>query len=328
MSSSTSHPQSATSWASSSTTTHGGLSTSLTDTFGQARTHYQPGYMMSTQQHNVMPQSTQHADEIPTVQTKAKINMSLTRGGSSHFGAESMFESRTTQRQTFTDMDAPPTSSINDVFKESSFGASDRAPPRPFSLNTSTFHPSPGQPSNETPPATASVTYIIVFGYPLDKYSLTVEYFKSLGTTTEPEPNSEIVNCFRIGYRDPGEALRAVRRNGEILGGSWMIGVKWADSASAGELGPSMHTSDFAASTPPPPPLPQGNAMLIDSPPLATSVGTPIRLAPSVAAFRKGGPAASASPAQKVNAVPIVASAGQSPNKGMLGQVTDLLFGW
>lgn len=69
---------------------------------------------------------------------------------------------------------------------------------------------------------------MIVFGYPPDKYSVTVEYFKSLGAATEPEPNTEIVNCFRIGFRDPGEAARVVRRNGEVLGGTWMIGVKWA----------------------------------------------------------------------------------------------------
>jgi hypothetical protein len=69
---------------------------------------------------------------------------------------------------------------------------------------------------------------VIVFGYPPDKYSVTVEYFKSLGAATEPEPNTEIVNCFRIGFRDPGEAARVVRRNGEVLGGTWMVGVKWA----------------------------------------------------------------------------------------------------
>ena len=74
---------------------------------------------------------------------------------------------------------------------------------------------------------------MIVFGYPPDKYSLTVEYFKSLGAATEPEPNTEIVNCFRIGFRDPGEAARVVRRNGEVLGGTWMVGVKWAVCCSS-----------------------------------------------------------------------------------------------
>jgi len=72
--------------------------------------------------------------------------------------------------------------------------------------------------------------YVIVFGYPSDKYILAVEYFKSLGQTTEPDLNAEITNCFKIGYRDPGDAMRAVRKSGEVLGGSWMVGVKWAVS--------------------------------------------------------------------------------------------------
>lgn len=70
--------------------------------------------------------------------------------------------------------------------------------------------------------------YVVVFGYPADKYSVTVEYFKSLGDATDVEHSSEITNCFRIGYRDPGDAMRAVRKNGEVLGGSWMVGAKWA----------------------------------------------------------------------------------------------------
>ena len=111
MSSNVAHAQSTNPWGSSSTSS---LSSSLTDTFGQSRTHYQPGYMMvshpnqsplfftdppsqSAQQHHVhAPQNAQHADEIPTVQTKAKMNLALSRGGAPHFGADSMFESAST----------------------------------------------------------------------------------------------------------------------------------------------------------------------------------------------------------------------------------------
>ena len=75
---------------------------------------------------------------------------------------------------------------------------------------------------------TAETHYVIVFGYPPDKYSVTTEYFKSIGDATDPDPNTQITNCFRIGYRDFGEAMRAVKRNGEILGGSYMVGAKWA----------------------------------------------------------------------------------------------------
>ncbi|KAG1887785.1 hypothetical protein F4604DRAFT_2038335, partial [Suillus subluteus] len=309
-------------WGSTSGT--GPLGTSLTDTFGQSRTHYQPGYMMSVAQHNVMSPSAQNTDEIPVVQTKAKINKGLSRGAS-HFGAESMFESSSTQRQAFTDMDAPPTSSVNDIFREgSSFGESQRAP---FSLSNSSSTLNTSQSQTRTQSSTPNQpTYIIVFGYPPDKYSLTVEYFRSLGASTEPEPNSEIVNAFRIGFRDPGEAMRAVRRNGEVLGGTWMVGVKWADSAQD-PRGP-----DFTTSTSPPRVQIQtsqvqahadGNAMAVDG---AATVGTPIRLAPSVAAFRKAPVPVLQKSAHAVH-VPVV-NAQDSPARGMLGQVGDLLFGW
>ncbi|KAG2138898.1 hypothetical protein BD769DRAFT_1433784 [Suillus cothurnatus] len=240
-----------------------------------------------------------------------------------------MFESSSTQRQTFTDMDAPPTSSVNDIFREgSSFGESQRAvlpPSRPFSLSNSSSTLNTSQSKTHTQSATPNQpTYIIVFGYPPDKYSLTVEYFRSLGASTEPEPNTEIMNAFRIGFRDPGEAMRAVRRNGEVLGGTWMVGVKWADSTQD-PRGP-----DFTVSTSPPRvqiPTSQvqadGNAMVVDG---VATVGTPIKLAPSVAAFRK---APAPVPQKSAHAMPVpVVNAQQSPARGVFGQVGDLLFGW
>jgi hypothetical protein len=93
--------------------------------------------------------------------------------------------------------------------------------------------------------------YIIVFGYPPDKYSLTAEYFQSLtgggsASVSDPDPHAEIVNCFRIGYRDPADAMRAVRKNGEVLGGSWMVGAKWAVSGAFGLFSFSALFSFFA----------------------------------------------------------------------------------
>jgi hypothetical protein len=82
----------------------------------------------------------------------------------------------------------------------------------------------PQHSSHQTP----EPLYVIVFGYPPDKYSVAVEYFKQLGETTDPDPNTEISNCFKIGFKHPGEAMWAVRKNGEIVSGSWMVGVKWA----------------------------------------------------------------------------------------------------
>ncbi|KAF8449141.1 hypothetical protein L210DRAFT_3389326 [Boletus edulis BED1] len=327
MTSNIAHGQSTNPWGTSSTSAHSTFSSSLTDAFGQSRTHYQPGYMMSAQQHNVhAPQNAQHADEIPTVQTKAKMNLALSRGGASHFGADSMFESASTQRQAFADTDAPPTTSINDVFRESPFGASERVPPRPFSLDGPAVPLPARPPRTEAAPATTPITYVIVFGYPPDKYSVTVEYFKSLGAVTEAEPNTEIVNCFRIGFREPGEASRVVRRNGEVLAGSWMVGVKWAVPVAA-DLGSSLRGSELANLTTTLSQSTQSSAMVVDGPSPATMVGTPIKLAPSVAAFRKEHAPAAAS-GQKMTPVSTVPSQGPGPNKGVLGQVTDLFFGW
>jgi len=79
----------------------------------------------------------------------------------------------------------------------------------------------------------SQLLYIIVFGYPPDKYTATLEYFKLLGgegETTDATPHSQITNCFKLGFNNPADALRAVRKNGEVIGGTWMVGVKWAVS--------------------------------------------------------------------------------------------------
>lgn len=215
-----------------------------------------------------------------------------------------------------------------------------------------------GRRHTRPPPVTQSSqpVYVIVFGYPPEKYPSIVEYFKSLGSATEPEPNTEILNCFRIGYHDAADALRAVRKNGEVFAGSWMIGAKWAVSNRhfifrcrsalpyCGDLqepaqveallgqpllrssisGPSMENNS------------PGGAMNVDEPmqsPFSSntpSVGTPIRLAPSTSAFRKAGaPSKPTTPLPvKPMGVPATPTTTPTSNRGVLGQVSDLIFGW
>jgi nuclear pore complex protein Nup53 len=98
-----------------------------------------------------------------------------------------------------------------------------------------------------------------------------------------------------------------------------------------------------------------GNEMSIDEPHTIQSnstypaVGTPIKLAPSTSAFRKhvGGSASKPTTPQTqkgwagsvLPATPSLSSsllpsgtpstpAGQSPNKSVVGQMSDLIFGW
>ncbi|KAI0065643.1 hypothetical protein BV25DRAFT_1715241 [Artomyces pyxidatus] len=322
-----------------------GLSNSLSDSFLQSRSTYQPGYLMSVSQNNTSPQPSQRFDELPVVQTKAKLNSTLSsRGPTSEFGKDPMFES-SRQRQTM-DEDAPPTASVNDIVN-----ATYTDSPSPFQRSLhSTFEPSSSLFSSsfsrppQPPPsaqATAEPLYVVVFGYPPDKYSVAVEYIKQFGDTTDAEPNTEIVNCFKIGFKRPADAMWAVRKNGEVVSGSWMLGIKWADPAHAESLlgqstmrgaAPAFQSSD--ASTP------SGNdAMPVDEPfsrgghrashSSTPSVGTPIRLAPSASAYRKPGQKAShVAPPHPSTPTPVAGSANLSPSKSIMGQFSDLVFGW
>ncbi|KAG5638591.1 hypothetical protein H0H81_011677 [Sphagnurus paluster] len=299
------------------------------------------------------PQGNQRVDEVPIVQTKAKMNQILSRGSTSDFGMDSMFES-SRQRQKLIDEDAPPTNSVNDIPNEINQGPGQ---PRNSIQDLPSFvrrgpRPSPATPQPSSQP---QAMYLIVFGYPADKYAMTVDYFQSLGATTDPDPHLEIQNCFRIGFTDPGDALRAVRKNGEVLGGCWMVGVKWADPAQAELLlgqSPTSPLAESSANT-------STSAMAVDepSPALHKTLGgvakasatsyahgtTPMKLAPSSAAFRRPdatpqqpqpqrgwGPMmpVSAAQLQQQPLQPQPQTATSSPSKGMLGQVSDMIFGW
>ncbi|TFK34072.1 hypothetical protein BDQ12DRAFT_636901 [Crucibulum laeve] len=331
-------------WGSTSTNT-----APFGESLSQSRSQYQTGYLMSASQANDTPQGNQRVDEVPVVQTKAKMNHVLARGSASEFGMDSMFQS-TRQRQTLADEDAPPMSSINDIPNEIHLESSTtRFQPRNSTLDGSQF-PRRHAHTPSSAQNTQQYLYIIVFGYPSDKYSVTAEYFKSLGEATDPDPHAEILNCFRIGYRDPADAMRAVRKNGEVLGGSWMIGAKWADPAQAEALlGQPVLRGSISS-----PPLSElttvqgGNAMAVDEPSLPVSnghtptVGTPLRLVPSTSAFRKTGMSSKPATPQPPRAfgsttnnapglpsgIPPSTSSSSTPNKSVLGQVSDLIFGW
>lgn len=327
------------------------------DSHSQGRSPYQSGYLLSaTTQNNAGTPSAQR-DDLPIIQTKSKMNTTLSGTPASDFGMSSMFESsRERQRQSMADEDAPPTNSVNDIVNEvfTDVGPSRRQ----FQASTfdsparSLFRPlQPQAPSTPNPPASTSrPLYIVVFGFPPDKYEAAVHYFRSLGDTTEPDVNADITNCFRLGYTNPTHALRAVRKNGEVLHGCWMVGVKFVDPLQAENLlGPSLvrssqpfispesgaNTPDVAMSTSPPrtpgfSAAPDALALTttIQRTPNTPSVGTPIRVAPATSAFRKAGPGTplvAKKPDNPAVPSPIV---NQSPSKGMLGQVSDLIFGW
>lgn len=143
------------------------------------------------------------------------------------------------QRQPTSDENAPPTASVNDIMDEAHIN--------PFHHRVSWHctamhgltlnvcfqdsvsgspavsrrqHHSPLQPQASKQP----ITYLNVFGYPLDRYETIAKIFQGLGDTTNPEP-SENGHWFTIGFRQPWEAERALRRNGKIMDDTFMIGV-------------------------------------------------------------------------------------------------------
>jgi len=332
---------------------------------------------MSTSQNLNAQQGSPRPDDVPIVQTKAKLNQGLVRGTASEFGMDSMFES-SRKRQTLADEDAPPMTSVADIPHEAYVDSAPAAfQPRSSTFGTSSLFKPRTQPSaisngiqqsrQQRPTQEQQVLYLIVFGYPQDRYSVTVEYFKSLGDTTGPDLNTEIMNCFKIGYRDPGDAMRAVRKNGEVLGGSYMVGVKWADPALAeallGQLSLVRSTNVLPDVSIQPPAGLDAN-MAVDSnaaqqPHYGTntpSVGTPIRLAPSAAAFRRatgsadkvpppnqpgltssrswisGGAGRTIPPpgmdSTKIDVAAIGGKTDSVQSRSVLGHVSDLIFGW
>jgi len=285
------------------------------------------------------------------------MNKILSRDSTTDFGMDSMFQS-SRQRQTLADEDAPPTSSINDLPTEMNLDSGPNRFQQRKTTVENTFSSSRRHIRTSSITQTPQHTFVVVFGYPADKFSLTAEYFKSLGEATEPEKHLEITNCFRIGYVDIGDAMRAVRKNGEVIAGSWMIGAKWADPAQAeAMIGQPVLRNTLSSAA-----VPQtneansgGNEMSIDEPhtiqsnPTYPAVGTPIKLAPSTSAFRKhvGGSASKPTTPQTHkgwagSVLPVTPSlsssllpsgtpstpVGQSPSKSVVGQMSDLIFGW
>jgi len=283
-------------------------------------------------QNNASPQTHQRFDDMPLVQSKAKLNSTLSHAPTSEFGKDPMFESPR-QRPT-SDEDAPPTASVNDIL-----GVSYTGNPSYLQRSNSNFDSPMTQAPQATPHQAPEPLYVIVFGYPPDKYSVAVEYFKQLGETTDPDPNTEVSNCFKIGFKNPVEAMWAVRKNGDIVGGSWMVGVKWADLGQADRIlggQAAARTAYPDVSSPPDVMLTDSTGPSRSTHQLARShsstplVGTPIRLAPSASAFRKPGQtlkASTSTPGLQLTAPPVVGTPG-TPSKSMLGQFSDLVFGW
>jgi hypothetical protein len=192
---------------------------------------------------------------------------------------------------------------------------------------------------------------VYVFGFPAAATDLVLDFFTPFGEIVSTTPSTEGGNWVTITYAQAWSAARAARKNGEILGGALMVGVKAVDEdglrrALAGAEG----GQDLVPSAPSATPVPRQNGNAGGG---ATStpsgVGRPVNVLGPQSAFkaaptptRKGflglGGGGATAPSTPSGADPHAslfaekskqaALAQQPQQKGVLGKVSDMVFGW
>lgn len=202
--------------------------------------------------------------------------------------------------------------------------------------------------------STGSDGYAVhVFGFPASATDLVLDFFAQFGEIVSKSPSTEGGNWVTIVYAQAWSAARAARRNGEVLGGVLMIGVKAVDEdglkrALAGAEGGHELAPSASSSAPTPRPSSSNNNNHNNGGTSTPSgVGRPVNVLGPQAAFkaaptptRKGflGLGGAAAPSTPGNADPHAslfaekskqaALAQQPQQKGVLGKVSDMVFGW
>jgi len=176
------------------------------------------------------------------------------------------------------------------------------------------------------------VTFVLVFGFPPEQYSSVASTFAS-ADASPPERASDTTNWFKIGYRSTWDAQRALRRNGEVVDGLFMIGVvAVVRSLRPVALLPSTDLAAQDAEMDVSAPVPRPASGDLASPGLGrsqtfTTFGTPIALAPSHSAFRppSAAPSGGAKPA---STSPVFAAPETGQSGGWTSKISDAIFGW
>lgn len=196
---------------------------------------------------------------------------------------------------------------------------------------------------------------VYIFGFPSSAVDFVVEHFAQFGEILSTTPSTEGGNWVTVAYAQPWSATRAARKNGEVLGGVLMVGVKVVDedtlrramvAAEGGDVGaskvegsstPALRTTPLPTSTPatalgkPIPVLGPNSAFKSAAPTTprrgffgvgGTPGGTP---GDAGAAVAKNDPHASLFAEKSRQAVLQQQGQGQ---KGVLGKVSDAIFGW
>lgn len=190
-----------------------------------------------------------------------------------------------------------------------------------------------------------------MFGFPAAATDLVLDFFSQFGEIVSRTPSTEGGNWVTITYAQAWSAARAARKNGEILGGTLMIGVKAVDedglrralagadggqdlvpSAPSAVQAPRQTASNGGTATPSgvgrpvnvlgpqsafkaaPTPTRKGFLVLVGGGGGATAPSTPSGTDPHASLFAEKSKQA--------------ALAQQPQQKGVLGKVSDMVFGW
>ncbi|KAK9893908.1 hypothetical protein P389DRAFT_110169 [Cystobasidium minutum MCA 4210] len=215
-----------------------------------------------------------------------------------------------------------------------------------------------GQSSNNN--SSSGIYKVVVFGYPPNLQSSVLKEFASIAplvynSIQDPSPSTSSSNkqsdvppptgsnWFTIGYDNDWAALRAIRKNGDIIADSAMIGVKWADPNKALDSGMDLIPSSFSSQQQ------QSSASSNGLPrsSTASNLGTPATILPASQAFlpnkasdaNSSGAAAMRKSAtlNKINEMGKIdpsifkqpeASQQQKQGGGVVGTLTNLIFGF
>ena len=199
-----------------------------------------------------------YASASPSRSPKHSLFSSSAYGSSRALSTTRGRQSSSGQNGDYMDEDAPPTDSLveseNDAIPASSTPVYMSSPPPSSSMKRRELPGMDSSPlpatatasSQSNPAATASdpkqIYKLTLFGFPPSMQSSIISHFASIspivynstGSSGAGEAASPTgSNWVTIGYDNEWSALRALRRNGDVLGGNCMIGVKWAEGGSS-----------------------------------------------------------------------------------------------
>ncbi|GAA99653.1 uncharacterized protein L969DRAFT_102984 [Mixia osmundae IAM 14324] len=278
--------------------------------YGSSPAHVSP---VMTQRSSVFgPQASTSRD------TPSRIRRST---ADTSFGASTYGSHASPQRNAANALfeDAPPISSLDDTDDLPVSYAKDTS----MTLSTS--------PAKNGAEAEGTESYRVhVFGFTVASLDAVLDHFGSIGDMELVESCPEGGNWITLAYKEAWAAARAVRRNGEIIGGLIMIGAKWADSEP--KLAPAVSATNGTVQDAAVKPVDKGPISSIGQPiPLAT--GSPFRTSVTSQASKQSSLLqtlnSAGTPTAKMFADREKAlTAGATKQQTLLSRVSDLVFGY